>query len=183
MGGEVSSQNGHRRDWAEAVLSVFAVLVIILMLAIGAQVLFSVLDINPVLVFDADLPLLGSALTLNSLLDFQWHLLVVVALLPAGLVWLRDGHVRVDFIYANQSGRRKATIELVGHVVFTAPFLAMCVPAAWSFMMSAYRSGQGSANGGLNDLFLIKATLPLGLALLALVLVFDTGVQLRRLGR
>ncbi|MEM7188490.1 MAG: TRAP transporter small permease subunit [Pseudomonadota bacterium] len=166
--------------WADRGLTGFAVLLIVLMLAISIQVLCSMLDINPLAVFDAPYLLIGKAITLNSLLDFQWHLLAVIALLPAGLVWCRDGHVRVDFLYAQWTDRQKAGIELIGHVVLTSPFLFLCVPASWSFMFSAWRSDQGSTNDGLNDLWLIKATLPLGLALLCLVLVADIIKQARR---
>lgn len=162
-------------------LSVLACLVVLLMAAITVQVVCSLVDLNPLLRFDQSLPWLGKAITLNSLLDLQWHLLAIVALLPAGLVWLRDGHIRVDFLYARQSDRAKAAVETIGHLVFTAPFLFLCTPAAWSFMMSAFRSGQGSRNDGLNDLFLIKATLPIGLGILALVLLFDVAMQVRRL--
>ena len=40
--------------------------------------------------------------------------------------------------------------------------------------MRAWSSGEGSRNGGLNDLWLIKATLPIGIALLALAALYET---------
>lgn len=175
-------EDGIRSDEPRSiVLNGFAVLVVVLMIAISAQVICSFLDINPLVKFDNQLPVLGGAVTLNSLLDFQWHLLAIIALLPAGIVWRLDRHVRVDFLYARHSDRRKAMVELAGHLLFTAPFLFLCLPAAWSFMMSAYASGQGSRNDGLNALFLIKSTLPLGLGLLAIMLVFDAFVQIGRI--
>ena len=167
--------------WQKHVLNVFAILVLFLIAAISIQVFCSLLDINPLLAFDQSVVFFGKAITLNSLLDLQWHFLCMIGLLPAGIVWLMNSHVRVDFIYAEQSKRNKAIIELVGHMVFVVPFLFMSVPAAWAFMMSAYTSGQGSRNDGLNDLFLVKATLPFGLLLLALVLLYDVFVQVRRL--
>lgn len=166
--------------WQRLVLDAFAVLVLVLATAIGAQVLFSYFNINPVLQFSDPVFLFGQAITLNSLLDLQWHILCVIGLLPAGIVWLRNGHIRVDFFYARQTNRRQALIELVGHLIFTLPFLVMSIPAAWGFMMSAYRSGQGSANDGLNNLFLVKATLPLGLLLLAIIVAWDVLIQVRR---
>lgn len=169
--------------WERPVLNAFAVLVLALMIGIVAQVVCSQFDINPIIVFDAALPLVGDAVTLNSLLDAQWHLLVVIALLPAWLVWRRDGHVRVDFLYRAAPAKGRDAIDLVGHFVFTAPFLFLAIPAAWSFMMSAYRSGQGSTNDGLNDLFLVKALLPVGLAFLAVMLVVDAIALIRRLVR
>ncbi|MCB2099855.1 MAG: TRAP transporter small permease subunit [Rhodobacterales bacterium] len=154
-------------------LTLFAGLVIVLMLAIVAQVVCSQLDINPLATFERALPVLGKAVTLNSLLDLQWHLLAIVALLPAGLVWWHDKHVRVDFIYLRLSTGGRRWVDLVGTLVFTVPFLALGLPAAWDFTRRAFVSGEGSRSGGLNDLFLIKAVLPLGLAVLAAVVVVD----------
>ncbi len=167
--------------WQHLALNVFAALVLVMMAAICLQVVCSLLDVNPVAVFQHDLFLFGTAVTLNSLLDFQWHILVVVGLLPAGIVWLRDGHVRVDFLYSKWSARRRAIVELVGHVTLSAPFIVLATPAAWAFTLSAWSSGQGSSNSGLNDLWLIKGTLPLGLALLGVVLVIDSVRQARYL--
>jgi TRAP-type mannitol/chloroaromatic compound transport system permease small subunit len=41
-------------------------------------------------------------------------------------------------------------------------------------MRRAWTSDEAARNGGLNDLWLIKAVLPLGLALLALAVVIET---------
>jgi len=179
MAGQGRDENIDGAEPRSVILNLFAVLVVVLMVAITAQVICSFLDFNPLMVFDSSWPILGGAVTLNSLLDFQWHLLAVIALLPAGIVWRMDRHVRVDFLYARQSGRRKALVDLTGHLLFTAPFLFLCLPAAWSFVVSAYTSGQGSRNDGLNDLFLIKSALPAGLGLLALVLVVDVVQKIR----
>ena len=156
-----------------------SVLLIVMMLAVVLQVVASALDINPLRVFDAPWPLLGRALTLNSLLDLQWHLLVIVGLLPAGLVWLRDAHVRVDFLYHRYGPRLQARVDLIGTLLFALPFFALILPASWAFMKRAWRSDEGSRNGGLEDLWLIKSVLPLGLALLALYVV----VEVARLAR
>lgn len=166
--------------WERVVLNAFAVLVIALMALVCLQVLASALDINPLVTFERTLPLFGDAVTINSLLDLQWHLLALIALLPAAIVWRRDAHVRVDFLYARMSERARGAVELTGHALLTAPFLALCVPAAWSFAATALASGQGSPNDGLDDLWLIKATLPLGLSLIGVALVADLPVQLRR---
>lgn len=155
-------------------LSLLGVALIVLMIAIVAQVVCSALDINPLLVFERAQPLIGDAITLNSLLDFQWHLLVITGLLPAGLVWLMDRHVRVDFIYDGRSPQTKARINLLGNLLFAVPFFVLVLPAAWNFMIRAWTSDEGSRNGGLSDLWLIKSVLPLGLGLLALALAVET---------
>ena len=171
--------NQARKDWMRIPLNVFAVIILLLIAAIALQVFFSLFDINPIASFETSLPFIGKAITLNSLLDLQWHFLCIVGLLPAAIVWFKDAHVRVDFFYNHQSSQRKNIIELLGHLIFSIPFFIMAVPAAWQFMMSAYRSGQGSGNDGLNDLFLVKATLPVGLGLLGIVLLWDFYIRLR----
>ena len=156
-----------------ALLGICAWGVILLMLAIVAQVVFAFFDVNPIMSFVEARPLIGKAVTLNSLLDLQWHLLAVIALLPAGLVWLRDRHVRVDFFYGARTARQKNWIDGIGHLALTAPFLALCLPASWRFVERAWATDEGSTNSGLNDLWLVKSVLPLGLGLLALVLIYD----------
>ncbi len=149
------------------------------MAAIVLQVVCSAFDVNPLASFASDLALIGKAVSLNSLLDLQWHLLLIAGLIPAGIVWLADSQVRVDFIYQNRSERTRARINVVGNLIFAAPFLTLALPASWDFMMRAWNSDEGSRNGGLNDLWLIKAVLPLGLALLAVAIVFETARLIR----
>ncbi len=155
-------------------LGALAVALVILMLAIVAQVIGSALDINPVMTFETALPLIGKAITLNSLLDFQWHLLVIIGLLPAGLVWLDNRHVRVDFLYAGRDKRWQSRVDLAGNLLFAVPFFALMIPAAWDFALRAWRADEGSRNAGLNDLWLIKFVLPFGITLLALAVLVET---------
>lgn len=172
----------HVKRFERICLSLPGVGLIVLMASIVAQVVCSALDINPLLSFEQAHLLLGDAITLNSLLDFQWHLLVITGLLPAGLVWLMDRHVRVDFIYDGQSPKTKARINLIGNLLFAMPFFALVLPTAWKFMIRAWTSDEGSRNGGLNDLWLVKSILPLGLGLLALALALET-IRLFRAAR
>ena len=85
--------------FGERAIAGLALALLVLMAAIVLQVICSALDVNPLAEFDTDLAVIGRAVSLNSLLDLQWHLLMIAGLLPAGLVWLKDAHVRVDFIY------------------------------------------------------------------------------------
>ena len=162
------------KRFEQVCLSLLGVGLIVLMAAIVAQVVCSALDINPLVAFESAHLLIGDAITLNTLLDFQWHLLVITGLLPAGLVWLMDRHVRVDFIYEARSPKTKARINLIGNLLFAVPFFVLVLPAAWSFMLRAWTSDEGSRNGGLNNLWLIKSIIPLGLGLLALALGIET---------
>ena len=162
------------KGFEQVYLSLLGVGLIVLMAAIVAQVVCSALDINPLLVFETAYLLIGDEIALNSLLDFPWHLLVITGLLPAGLVWSMDRHVRVDFIYDRRLPKTKARINLIGNLMFAVPFFVLVLPAAWSFMLRAWTSDEGSRNGGLNDLWLIKSILPLGLGLLGLAIAIET---------
>jgi len=151
-----------------------AVALILMMACIVLQVLCNALDINPLLRFATPPPFFGPGITLNSLLDLQWHLLVLIGLLPAGLVWLQDRHVRVDFLYNGWGPVARVRLDLGGNLIFAAPFLWMALPATWTFMARAWRADEGSRNGGLLDLWLIKSALPLGLSLLAMAVAWET---------
>lgn len=161
-------------------LNILAVLTIMLMLVVSAQVFCSFFDINPLVTFNRAIILFGKAVTLNSLLDMQWHIFALICLVPSGLVLLRDRHVRVDFLYSQISERKKASVDLIGHILFAAPFFVMALPAAWDFAMRAWQSGEGSRNAGLVDLWLIKLVLPIGLGLLAAAVLWEAVTIIRR---
>jgi len=100
-------------------------------------------------------------------------LLLVTGLMPLGIVWSIDRHVRVDFIYQRFTKTGRRAVDQIGNLLFALPFLAMAIPAAWSFFLRAWSSDEGSANGGLHDLWFIKGFIPLGLTLLAIVILLE----------
>ncbi|UXX84302.1 TRAP transporter small permease subunit [Roseovarius pelagicus] len=167
------------KSLGDTMLNALAVLVIALMLCVVLQVACSFFDINPLISFENRVGFFGKGITLNSLLDLQWHLFALICLVPSGAVLIRDTHVRVDFLYDRLGPNARRGIDGVGHVVFALPFFVMALPAAWDFAMRAYRSGEGSRNGGLDDLWIIKLVLPVGLGLLAVAIVWETGRLIR----
>lgn len=127
------------RDQLERLsLNVLGAGLIVLIDAIVLQVVCSALDLNPIATFEQGYLLVGDIISLNSLLDSQWHLLVITGLLPAGLVWLMDRHVRVDFFYNKRTERAQARINLAGAVLFAAPFFALVLPASFGFVARAW---------------------------------------------
>lgn len=166
--------------WLESrFMAVMSVLVLTLMCFIVLQVVCSFFDLNPLVTFAQRWPFVGPAITLNSLLDFQWHLLAVISLLPAGYVWWIDGHVRVDFLYSGYGEKGKSRANLFGNIAFALPFLIVSIPSAYRFAVRSFASGEGSRNGGLNDLFVIKSLLPLGLFILLIFVAFECWRLLR----
>ncbi|MCC6007005.1 MAG: TRAP transporter small permease subunit [Rhodobacteraceae bacterium] len=168
---------------AGRVLDALGLVVIALMLCIVVQVAANAAGLSTLIRFEDALPLLGRAVTINSLMELQWHLLTLIGLLPAALVWVMDRHVRVDFLYAAAPVRARATIELAGHAVFTLPFLWFATPAGWAFAERAFALGERSRDGGLADRFLIKGIIPVALALLLLVVALDALRRCRDLWR
>ena len=108
-------------------------------------------------------------LTLNGLAELQWHMLAIIVMLGISYAMTQDRHVRVDLIYSTLSPRGQALTDLIGDLLFLLPF---CVIIGWlsiGFVEFSYRTGEQSDYGGLVDRYLIKAIIPIGLALLGLI--------------
>lgn len=145
-------------SWLTLVL-VLSILVSVAVAATGTPVLLD---------WEGTLPVLGGALTANSLTDLQWYIFALLVLF-GGVVALRDNaHVAVDTVAGHFSGRTRLVIRTVGDLVFLLPFAAIIVWYGWTFAETAWTTGEGSTQGGLNDRWLMKAMLPVSFALLGL---------------
>ena len=150
-----------------------AALVLPLVAIILVSVVASALRVNMLARWEAPVPLFGTAITLNSLIDLQWYLFAIGVMLAAAPAWSREQHVRVDFIYETLQARSRAAINLGGHLVFALPFLVMLLPATYGVAMNSYLRGEGSAQGGLINTFVVKAFMPLGFSLLLAFVAVD----------
>ena len=65
---------------------------------------------------------IGIQLTNNGLLEAQWYLYSLIFLFGFGYILKHGVNVRVDFWFANQTKRRKAWIDFVGHLIALVPF-------------------------------------------------------------
>ncbi len=90
-------------------------------------------------------------------------------MLAAAWVLKTDGHVRVDVFYAEAKPRTRAAIDLLGTVVFLAPFavalVMLSVPYAERSWASFERSREAS---GLPFVYLLKTLIPLFALLIGL---------------
>lgn len=84
----------------------------------------------------------------NSLLEIQWYLFAAVFLLGAGYGFLRNSHVRIDFLSTKLGERARNWIDIVGIVVVLIPFCGICIGLGWPFFLQAYNSGEMSQNAG-----------------------------------
>lgn len=109
----------------------------------------------------------------NAMLEVQWYLFAVVFLLCAGYVLLRNGHVRVDFVFSRLTPRARAWVDIVGIVVFLVPFCVLLIEQSWPIVVDAWRSGETSPNAGGLVRWPAYLLLPLGMALLLLQAVSE----------
>lgn len=112
--------------------------------------------------------LLGRALTINSVIDMQWHLYGILMLFGATYALHTNSHVRVDFIYERFSPRTRLIVELIGHLLLLIPFCWIVAEMNWPQVRMSFMSGEQSNYGGLTHRYLIKGALPIALGFLAL---------------
>lgn len=151
----------------------------LLVLSVCVSVLLSQLRWNVLLDWSAwgpALPMLGQRLSAAALNDLQWHLFAVMTMLGGVYALHENSHVSVDFLAARFSPRTKRVVTLLGDLLLLLPFSVVMAWFSWHYMMSAYTSGEGSPDGGLDNRWIIKAVMPLGFGLLVL---FGTARVLR----
>jgi TRAP-type mannitol/chloroaromatic compound transport system permease small subunit len=104
----------------------------------------------------------------NALLDLQWYLYSCVFLMGAGYAFLKNVHVRIDFVSSRLTARGRAWIDIVGILVFLAPFCLMLIDMSWPLFVKAWQSGEMSQNAGGLIRWPVYLLMPLGLSLLLL---------------
>ncbi|NCP41223.1 MAG: TRAP transporter small permease subunit [Rhodoferax sp.] len=102
----------------------------------------------------------------NSLLEIQWYLFAAVFLLGAGYGFLRNSHVRIDFIATKLSARTRNWIDIIGIVLVLVPFCSISINLGWAFFLQAYLSGEMSQNAGGLIRWPVYFLIPAGFALL-----------------
>jgi TRAP-type mannitol/chloroaromatic compound transport system permease small subunit len=103
----------------------------------------------------------------NAYLEIQWYLFAAVFLLGAGYVFLRNGHVRIDFISSKLS-KRTNIIDILGIVVFTIPLSLILINLSWPVFARAWESGEMSQNAGGLIRWPVMLLIPVGFGLLTL---------------
>ncbi len=104
----------------------------------------------------------------NGLLEIQWYLFAAVFMLGAGYGFLKNSHVRIDFVSHRLSARTRNWIDIVGIVVVLIPFCLITITLSWPLFVKAYQTGEMSQNAGGLIRWPVYALMPLGFALLLL---------------
>jgi TRAP-type mannitol/chloroaromatic compound transport system permease small subunit len=102
----------------------------------------------------------------NALLEIQWYLFAAVFMLGAGFAFLRNVHVRIDFISSKLSKRTNAIIDSIGIVVFLIPLCVILIVLSWPFFYNALVTGEMSQNAGGLIRWPVLALIPLGFLIL-----------------
>lgn len=106
--------------------------------------------------------------TSNTWLELQWYLFGAVFMLCASWALQGNEHVRIDVISSKLSERTRAWIDMLGHLLFMFPFVALMVWLSTQFFWKSWLSGEMSPNQGGLPLWPAKGLVLLGFAQLCL---------------
>ena len=104
----------------------------------------------------------------NSLLEIQWYLFAAVFMLGGGYAFLRNVHVRIDFVSSKLSKRTNTIIDILGIVIFLIPLCLILISLSWPLFVSTWNSGEMSSNAGGLIRWPVMMLIPLGFGLLLL---------------
>lgn len=104
----------------------------------------------------------------NAFLEIQWYLFAAVFLLGGGYAFLRNAHVRIDFVSSKFSNRTRNWIDIVGIIVFVVPLCYMMISLGWPLFERAFSSGEMSSNAGGLIRWPVYFLIPVGFAVLLL---------------
>jgi TRAP-type mannitol/chloroaromatic compound transport system permease small subunit len=102
----------------------------------------------------------------NAWLEIQWYLFAAVFMLGSGYAFLRNAHVRIDFISSRFSARTRNWIDVGGIFVFVFPLCYLLISLGMPLFQNAWASGEMSSNAGGLVRWPVYALIPLGFFLL-----------------
>jgi TRAP-type mannitol/chloroaromatic compound transport system permease small subunit len=104
----------------------------------------------------------------NAWLEIQWYLFAAVFMLGSGYAFLRNAHVRIDFISSKFSARGRNWVDVFGILLFLFPLCYMMAVLGWPLLVNAWVSGEMSSNAGGLIRWPVYALIPVGFLLLFL---------------
>lgn len=121
--------------------------------------------------------ILGLDLGSTRLQELEWHLHSFVFLTWIGYCYILNAHVRIDVFTTGLSERTTAWLELLGIIIFAAPYVIVAQPHAWEFFYRAWEQNESSsAPNGLPWRWIVKGFLFYGF-LSILVAVISVGLR------
>lgn len=142
-------------------------LILPLILSVLVGIAAAGMGFNVLIDWEGRIAVLGRRMTVNSLIDIQWCIFAMMVLF-GGVYALRDErHVSVDFLYQLASDRVRIVLRLIGDTLVLVPFCLIITYYGIGFTIISYTTGEGSAQGGLQNRWLIKACIRIAFGLLA----------------
>jgi TRAP-type mannitol/chloroaromatic compound transport system permease small subunit len=84
-----------------------------------------------------------------------------IFMLGSGYTLLMNGHVRVDIFYAPLPPRKKAMIDIFGHIFLMLPSLGILLYYSWPSVRRSWSIFEGAISvGGVPASFLLKSLIP-----------------------
>lgn len=102
----------------------------------------------------------------NAWLEIQWYLFAAVFMLGGGYAFLRNAHVRIDFVSGKFSDRTRNWVDVGGILIFLFPLCYMMATLGWPLLVQAWTSGEMSSNAGGLIRWPMYALIPAGFSLL-----------------
>lgn len=102
----------------------------------------------------------------NAWLELQWYLFGGAFLLSSAYTLKQNEHIRIDIFYGTRTRQTQHWIDLLGHVFFLLPFVAIMSWFLVPYALQAMQSGQISTNAGGLLIWPARALLAAGFVLL-----------------
>lgn len=84
----------------------------------------------------------------NSFLELQWVLFSIVFLLCSPWTLIDNEHIRIDIINHSLPLKVRGWIDMIGHVFFLLPFMAILLYTSIPFFLVSYRQNEQSFSAG-----------------------------------
>lgn len=81
---------------------------------------------------------IGRKLTNNVVIELQWYLYTLIFFFGFAYILKHGVNVRVDFWFADQPQRRKAWIDLIGHLLALIPFCILALYVTWHPVLTSW---------------------------------------------
>jgi TRAP-type mannitol/chloroaromatic compound transport system permease small subunit len=110
----------------------------------------------------------GLSMNLTPPTEAQWYLFSLIFLLGAAYGLNHDVHVRVDVLYSTLSKKRRALIDLTGHLIFLLPFSFVMLYVSWPAVRNSWAVLEASPDPGGLPRYPIKTVIMLSFILLVM---------------
>jgi len=111
---------------------------------------------------------IGMQLSSNSLLEAQTYIYSLIFLLGAAHLLRREGHIRVDILYAGRTLRTRAWIDIAGSLLLLLPFCGLGLFLSLDYTAQSWADLERSPNPGGLPRYPIKTIIPVAFGLLFL---------------